>query len=102
MRSDCCGGVSQSGPVLRRGFGLARLIEAPLQEVPLAEFSQLRDSEFSQLRDSHIPCIDSSHALKIGTDVHYTSCRFSPAFARASSCTSNDIFLPAEYPHEPS
>jgi len=78
-------------PVLRRGFpGLTRLIQAPVQDVPLTEFSQLRAND--------ILFIDSSHVLKIGSDVHYEILSILPRLAPSVLVHIHDIFLPAEYP----
>jgi hypothetical protein len=50
--------------ILKAGFpGLSRLIPKEVQDVPLSEFETLTDND--------ILFIDSSHVLKIGSDVQY-------------------------------
>jgi predicted O-methyltransferase YrrM len=76
---------------LARGFpGLSRLIAQPVQDVPLAEFEALgaRDILF----------IDSSHVLKIGSDVQVEWLEIVPRLAPGVVVHVHDIFLPAEYP----
>lgn len=77
--------------VLRAGFpGLARLVPAKAQDVP--------HSEFARLTDGDILFIDSSHVLKIGSDVQYEFLEVLPRLARGVIVHVHDIFLPAEYP----
>jgi predicted O-methyltransferase YrrM len=77
--------------VLRAGFpGLTRLIAKPLQEVPLSEFQKLG-------RDD-ILFIDSSHILKIGSDVQREILEIIPRLAKGVLVHFHDIFLPMEYP----
>jgi hypothetical protein len=77
--------------VLRAGFpGLARLVPAKAQDVPLSEFARLDDGD--------ILFIDSSHVLKIGSDVQYEFLEVLPRLARGVLVHVHDIFLPAEYP----
>lgn len=77
--------------VLKAGFpGLARLITKPAQEVPLAEFEKLGKND--------ILFIDSSHVLKIGSDVQYELLEILPRLAKGVLVHFHDIFLPNEYP----
>jgi len=77
--------------VLKAGFpGLTRLIAKPVQQVPLAEFQKLRQND--------ILFIDSSHILKIGSDVQYEILEILPRLAKGVLVHFHDIFLPSEYP----
>jgi Methyltransferase domain len=79
--------------VLRAGFpGLTRLITKPAQEVPLAEFAKLRKND--------ILFIDSSHILKIGSDVQHEILEILPRLAKGVVIHFHDIFLPNEYPRD--
>jgi len=70
--------------------GLDRLIRSPVQEVPLAEFAALDEND--------ILFIDSSHVLKIGSDVAYEFLEILPRLAPGVLVHVHDIFLPLEYP----
>jgi hypothetical protein len=51
-------------PILKTGFpGLSKVIDRKVQSAPISEFAKLSDSD--------ILFIDSSHVLKIGSDVQY-------------------------------
>jgi Methyltransferase domain len=77
--------------VLKAGFpGLTRLIAKPVQEVPLSEFGKLGKND--------ILFIDSSHILKIGSDVQYELLEIIPRLAKGVIVHFHDIFLPKEYP----
>jgi len=80
-------------PDCDRGFpGLSRLLCQPVQTVPLSEFIQLGEND--------ILLIDSSHVLKIGSDVAYEYLEILPRLARGVVVHIHDIFLPLEYPHQ--
>jgi hypothetical protein len=55
-------------------------------------------SRFSQLRANDILFIDSSHVLKIGSDVQYEILSILPRLAEGVLVHLHDIFLPGEYP----
>jgi predicted O-methyltransferase YrrM len=79
--------------VLRRGFpGLTRLVESRVQDVPLEEFEALRGND--------ILFIDSSHVLKIGSDVQYLFLEVLPRLCPGVLVHVHDVFLPANYPRE--
>jgi predicted O-methyltransferase YrrM len=79
--------------VLRKGFpGLSRLIVRPMQEVPLAEFESLGEND--------ILFIDSSHMLKMGSDVQRIYLEVLPVLKKGVVVHIHDIFLPAEYPRQ--
>jgi hypothetical protein len=79
--------------VLKAGFpGLTRLIETPVQYVPLSEFARLEEND--------ILFIDSSHVLKIGGDVQYEFLEILPRLKKGVLIHIHDIFLPFEYPFE--
>ena len=77
--------------VLRAGFpGLSRLVETKAQDIPLETFDELEDGD--------ILFIDSSHVLKIGSDVEYLYLEVLPRLKKGVVIHVHDIFLPAEYP----
>jgi len=75
---------------LREGFrGLQLLIEKKVQDIGL-EF-------FSQLGSGDILFIDSSHTVKIGSDVNYLFLEVLPRLNPGVIVHVHDIFLPFEY-----
>ena len=75
---------------LRDGFpGLQSLIEKKVQDIDL-EF-------FSQLGSGDILFIDSSHTVKIGSDVNYLFLEVLPRLNPGVIVHVHDIFLPFEY-----
>lgn len=76
---------------LKNGFdGLSRLVTKEVQQVPISEFHQLDGND--------ILFIDSSHVLKIGSDVQHLYLRVLPELRKGTVVHIHDIFLPAEYP----
>jgi predicted O-methyltransferase YrrM len=71
---------------------LAELRAVPVQEVPLEAFTALVAGD--------ILFIDSSHVLKIGSDVRYELLEVLPRLAPGVLVHVHDIFLPGEYPRE--
>ncbi len=79
--------------VLLRGFpGLSRLLNKKVQDVPISEFQQLGKND--------ILFIDSSHVLKIGSDVQYELLDIIPRLKKGVIVCFHDIFMPAEYRKE--
>lgn len=79
--------------VLKTGFpGLFKLIPKKVQNIPLSEFNKLKEND--------ILFIDSSHALKVGSDVQYEYLEILPRLNKGVVIHFHDIFLPAEYPKE--
>jgi Methyltransferase domain len=79
--------------VLKAGFpGLTRLIDQPVQQVLLSEFEYLQEND--------ILFIDSSHVLKIGSDVQYELLEIVPRLKKGVLVHLHDIFLPREYPRD--
>ena len=77
--------------VLRNGFpGLSRLIPSKMQDVPLSEFESLGEND--------ILFIDSSHMIKIGSDVQRIYLEILPVLRKGVVVHIHDIFLPSEYP----
>ncbi len=77
--------------ILKTGFpGLSKLIPKKVQDIPLSEFKKLKDND--------ILFIDSSHVLKIGSDVQYEFLEILPRLNKGVIVHVHDIFLPAEYP----
>jgi predicted O-methyltransferase YrrM len=67
-----------------------RLITAPVQEIPLAEFDALDQND--------ILFIDSSHVAKAGSDVNYLFFSVLPRLRHGVLIHIHDIFYPFEYP----
>jgi predicted O-methyltransferase YrrM len=77
--------------VIEKGFpGLTRLIKAPVQSVPLAEFEALGEND--------ILFIDSSHVLKEASDVQFEYLEIVPRLRKGVIVHFHDIFLPFPYP----
>jgi len=66
------------------------LIEKQVQEVGLNEFDKLKENDML--------FIDSSHMLKIGSDVQYEYLEILPRLNNGVLVHIHDIFLPHEYP----
>ncbi len=78
-------------PTLQAGFpGLTALHVTPAQKIP--------SDRFAELGENDILFIDSSHMLKIGSDVQYLGLEIIPRLNRGVLVHLHDIFLPAEYP----
>lgn len=79
--------------VLKAGFpGLSKLIPIKIQDIALSKFSELKENDFL--------FIDSSHVLKIGSDVQYEYLEILPRLNKGVIVHVHDIFLPAEYRRE--
>ena len=79
--------------VLKAGFpGLSRLIDDEVQNVPLELFTSLGSND--------ILFIDSSHILRIGSDVQYECLEVVPRVGPGAVVHFHDIFLPSEYPKD--
>jgi len=77
--------------ILKRGFpGLSKLLKKEVQDVALSFFSQLKKND--------ILFIDSSHVLKIGSDVQYEYLEILPQLNKGVIVHLHDIFFPTEYP----
>jgi len=75
---------------LKKGFpGLSRLIWKKIQDVELNEFEELKEND--------ILFIDSSHVVRIGSDVTYLFCEVLPRLKEGVLVHFHDIFIPAEY-----
>jgi predicted O-methyltransferase YrrM len=75
---------------LKRGFsGLSELRTSILQDIKLSEFDTLCEND--------ILFIDSSHILRIGSDVQYEYLELLPRLNKGVIIHVHDIFLPAEY-----
>jgi Methyltransferase domain len=78
---------------LEKGFpGFSTLIKKSVQEIPISVFKLLQEQD--------ILFIDSSHVLKIGSDVQYLYLEILPRLKKGVIVHCHDIFLPAEYPKE--
>lgn len=78
---------------LRAGFpGLTRLVETVAQDIPVEKFAELEAGD--------VLFIDSSHVLKIGSDVQHLYLEVLPRLRPGVYVHVHDIFLPAEYPRE--
>jgi len=79
--------------ILEKGFpGLSKLIKEEVQKIDLSEFGKLKEND--------ILFIDSSHVLKIGSDVQYEYLEILPRLNKGVIVHMHDIFLPAEYRKE--
>lgn len=72
--------------------GLNRLIEGPVQRVPVARFGELCQND--------ILFIDGSHVCRFGSDVNYLVFRVLPALQPGVIIHFHDIFLPWEFPRD--
>jgi len=76
---------------LRLGVpGLKKLIEGNLQTVSLTEFEKLEKND--------ILFIDSSHILRIGSDVQYEFLEILPRLKKGVLVHVHDIYFPLDYP----
>ncbi len=76
---------------LREGIpGLSRLIEGNLQKVSMKEFEALGKND--------ILFIDSSHVLRIDSDVSYEFLEILPRLKKGVLIHVHDIFFPLDYP----
>lgn len=76
---------------LKRGFpGLSRLITERVENVPISLFEGLKPND--------ILFIDSSHVLKIGSDVQYEFLEILPRVGVGALVHVHDIFFPFDYP----
>jgi predicted O-methyltransferase YrrM len=66
------------------------IIPEKVQEIPLSEFNILKEND--------LLFIDSSHVLKIGSDVQYEYLEIIPGLNRGVITHCHDIFMPSEYP----
>ncbi len=79
--------------VLVAGFpGLSKLLTKEVQDIPLSEFKKLQEND--------ILFIDSSHVLKVGSDVQYEILEILPTVNKGVIIHFHDIFLPTEYPKD--
>ena len=75
---------------IQKGFpGLSHVIPKPVQRTPLSEFTKLLENDML--------LIDSSHVLKIGSDVQYEYLEILPRLNKGVIVSFHDIFIPAEY-----
>ena len=80
-------------PALQEALpGISRWIKDEVQNVPLPLFTGLGEND--------ILFIDSSHVLKIGSDVQYEFLEILPRLASGVVVQIHDIFLPSEYPRD--
>jgi hypothetical protein len=79
--------------VLRQGFsGLQRLISEPVQDVDLNLFTTLTEGD--------VLFIDSSHVLRIDSDVRFLFLEVLPRLQPGVLVHFHDIFLPLDYPQD--
>jgi predicted O-methyltransferase YrrM len=80
-------------PVLQAGFdGLSQLMSIPVQKASLSLFEALKAND--------ILFIDSTHALKTGSDVQRIYLEILPRLQPGVVVHVHDVFLPYEYPEE--
>ena len=79
--------------VVKAGFpGLGRVLPYDVQNLTLSTFGELQEND--------ILFIDSSHVLKIGSDVQFEYLNVLPKLNPGVVVHIHDIFLPAEYPKD--
>ncbi len=79
--------------LLKSGIeGVTNIHSKPVQQVPLSEFGRLQAGD--------ILFIDSSHVLKIGSDVQFEFLEILPRLNPGVMIHVHDVFLPAEYPRD--
>ena len=69
---------------------LSEVVEGDVQRVPLARFDELAEND--------VLFIDSSHVLRIGSDVQHEYLEILPRLQAGVLVHAHDIFLPLEYP----
>jgi hypothetical protein len=69
-----------------------RLLQKPVQDVPLAEFQQLEAND--------VLFVDSSHVSKVGSDLNHILFNVLPALRPGVVVHFHDIYWPFEYPRE--
>lgn len=80
-------------PFLKGGLkGLTRLIESPVQRIPIDLFRTLRAND--------ILFIDSSHVVSMDSDVLYECLRILPELAPGVLVHFHDVFTPLDYPQK--
>ena len=78
-------------PSVRAGIdGVTELVEKKVQDVPVERFEELGPND--------ILFIDSSHVLKVGSDVYYEFLEILPRIQSGVYVHVHDIFLPWDYP----
>ena len=78
---------------LKKGFpGLSKLVTTKIQDVDVSSFNVLEEND--------ILFIDSTHVLKIGSDVQYEYLEILPRLKKGVIIHIHDIFLPSEYPKQ--
>lgn len=70
--------------------GLSRLHRLPAQDVPLSIFEALREDD--------ILFVDTTHTVKVGSDVNFIVLEVLPRLAPGVVVHIHDVFLPREYP----
>ena len=81
-------------PFLRTLSTLDRLIERPVQDLPLSETVR-------SIEEAGMWFIDSTHTVKAGSDCLWLYLKVMPALAREVVVHSHDIFLPFGFPRAP-
>jgi predicted O-methyltransferase YrrM len=75
-----------------RALGQAELIQQPVQTVPFEKFQELAPGD--------LLFIDSSHAVRPGSDVNYLILEVLPRLAPGVVVHFHDIYLPYDYPRD--
>lgn len=79
-------------PMLDALEGAVRLIPRPVQEVPFEEFERLDDGD--------VLFIDSSHVLRLDSDVRHEYLEILPRLKPGVFVHVHDVFLPQHYPRQ--
>jgi hypothetical protein len=78
--------------ILGDATGRVRILETPIQHVPLAVFEALEAGD--------ILFVDSTHVLRTGSDVCFELFEILPRLARGALVHIHDMFWPFEYPRQ--
>lgn len=80
-------------PFLHRIESVARVIEKPVQSIPVDELVGMVEA-------SQVFFIDSTHTVKVGSDCLYLYLKVMPRIRTEVLCHSHDIFLPYALPEK--
>jgi hypothetical protein len=95
IRANGCGEIicvePYAKPFLHKLQSVSRIIEKPVQAIPVSELVDLVEA-------SDVWFIDSTHTVKIGSDCLYLYLKVMPRVDSEVVCHSHDIFLPYGMP----
>lgn len=92
VRMTCIEPYPERLKSLLRPADPVKIIESPVQDVPVERFAELQSGD--------ILFIDSTHVVKTGSDVHYELFEILPALAPGVFIHFHDVLYPFDYPLE--